>query len=970
MNYAHWNEVHSAALMHSDGRGRNSTGDFRPVHRCSRRIVHMFVVVGLSLIAFCGMAGCSSSTAKTESQTPLISVNMSQTPPASMTVSSSVQLTAAVNNDVANAGVNWVAVCTGPVGCGTFTPSHTPSGGTTTFTAPAAVPSNKTVAVTAVSATDQSKFFTVNVTIMSTVTGVTITQAAPATAPAYATITVAATVAGDPAGLGVDWKASCGGVSCGAPPHSPSGVPTTFVVPGPSQVPTIVGSTVTLTAYATADHSFQASTYFTVLAPISVNITQPPPASMYTNQTAVLTATVQNDPTNSGVTWQATCTSVGLGGCGTIVPSQSASGASVTFTAPATVPTPAPPTVTITATSVAAPTVQVMVSVTIVAPVSVTITQGVPANTIVISGNALLAATVSNDPSNAGVDWSVTCGSPGACGSFSPTHTASGATTTYTAPAAVPTGSTVQIIAASTAEPNQTATETVTVSSSVPPNSLLLGNAVILLSAKNSQNGPYVLGGFFTGDGSGNITGGRMDEADAAGNVEHFLPLTASTYSIGAEGTGQIQLQFNAVSFGAGFGVDGNGAITLTVAFVTATHAVLSESDSFGSATGTLDLQNANDLAAFEQGAWTSGNYALELSGTELAAPNPNYYVASALAINLSASSYSYVADLSDNGEITSAPFATVASGLNTFRSGPTLTFNSLNLGLPSTYNLDAWLIDATHFAVVDWDDARVGTPQVLVAGYLTIQPVTPALSGTYAFTEAGATSTAQTQVAGGIFTCGSTGVLDVVPLANTALSDQPINANCSAPANGRGLITISGAATAGVSQFGAYPTSDQGVYLIELDGGPAGTSGPSGAGIAMQQTATTPINSGALNGAYASNFSASTVLGSEVFGGQVASDGVSALTGTADVNSFTANTAPVKGTPSLGTTLGGSYTAASNGRFPLMLTITPATGQPAPEITTLNPICYIVNANSCLLLGSDTTAPGTGVLQSQNTGL
>src|ERR1700683_5189578 len=44
-----------------------------------------------------------------------------------------------------------------------------------------------------------------------------------------------------------------------------------------------------------------------------------------------------------------------------------------------------------------------------------------------------LNAVVVNDNSTAGVDWTVTCGSPD-CGSFSPTHTASGVTTNYTAP--------------------------------------------------------------------------------------------------------------------------------------------------------------------------------------------------------------------------------------------------------------------------------------------------------------------------------------------------------------------------------------------------------------------------------------------------------------------------------------------------------------------------------------------------------
>jgi hypothetical protein len=217
---------------------------------------------------------------------------------------------------------------------------------------------------------------------------------------------------------------------------------------------------------------------------------------------------------------------------------------------------------------------------------------------------------------------------------------------------------------------------------------------------------------------------------------------------------------------------------------------------------------------------------------------------------------------------------------------------------------------------------------------------------------------------------CGSSGNLDVVPLAGTVLTNQAITAACGAPTNGRGLITISGASTAGISQFAAYPTSDQGFYLIELDGGAAGTSGSSGAGVAFQQTLSQPISASAFNGNYASNFTASTALGTESFAAQVVSDGVSTITGAADVNSFDTTAAPPIATPSSNATLSGSFTAASDGRFPLQLTIVPSSGQPAPQILTLHPACYLVDANTCLLLELDAAAPGIGILQLQNTGL
>jgi hypothetical protein len=940
------------------------------------------------ILAVCvALAGCTANVAKTNSPnpspTPIISVSVNQAPPASLTVGTSSPVSAMVTNDLANAGVDWVAMCGSTPNCGSFSPSHTASGATSTFTAPLAVPNGNTIAVTALSTTDHSKAFAVPVTVISTVTGVTITQPLPASAPAGAGLTLAATVAGDPANLGVDWKATCGTVDCtplGL--HSEAGHTITFYVPGPLQIPDIVGTSITITAFATADHNFTATASFTVTAPISINITQPPPATLLTDATAPVTAVVTNDTTNSGVTWSVSCSN---DSCGTVTPSHTDSGVTATFTAPPTVPSPNPPPgfqVTIRAFATATGnTVLSAVAVNIVAPVSVKITQAIPNNTIAKNVTAPLAATVTNDSANAGVDWTVTCGSSAACGTFSLTHTASGAQTTFTAPSAIPAGGTVTITATSTTDPTRSDQAIVTVTKTPPPNSLLLGRFVVLLSAKNSQNGPFTLGGVISGDGNGNITAGVFDLADASGNASSaslFPVVPPSTYSIGLDGRGQIQLTLNTFALNGSFGVKGpsaTGNITLSVVFVTPKHALLSETDSFGNAIGTLDLQNTADLASFQNGsAGLNGNYSLRLSGTQFASPQPDYFVAAAITTQAAGTSYTvtaHTADQSANGAITSVPFTAISQGFP--GSGPDqngeIMLSSVNLGLPTRFNLDVWLIDANHFVVTDWQDALSGSPKVVVGGNLTAQPASPSLSGTYAFTEAGSTTAAQPQVAGGIFTCGSSGTLDVTPLASTLTTNQAITAACTAPTSGRGLITLFGAGFTGISKFAAYPTLDQGLNLIELDGGSAGTSGPSGAGVAQQQTLVAPISPSALKGKYASNFSASITQGVENFAAQIVSDGISALSGAADVNSFNAMATPPVGTPSSGATLTGSFTTGANGRFPIALKITPATGQPTPKFTTLNPACYIVDANSCLLLGMDATAPGTGVLQLQQLG-
>ena len=938
------------------------------------RLFPLFVV---GLAALVGMSGCAlTGNTKASTTTPIITVAMTQTPPTYLNVKNAVPLSATVSDDPADAGVDWVALCGSAPLCGSFSPAHTASGGTTMFTAPSEVPTHSTVTVTVLSTTNHGVQSAAFVTITSGVKSVSITNAPPAALPAGVTINLAATVAGDPSNLGVDWKATCGTsgvlrtpVDCTPPDlHSQPGASIQFAVPSPQQIANIIGSTVILTAYATADHNFSATASFTVTPGPTISLTQVPPSTMLTNATANVAAVVANDTTNSGVTWNLGCTTAP---CGSISASTSASGQTVTYTAPATVSGSNVVVISAFPTAVGN-SVIAKASVTIVAPVSVKITQGVPTSSIVQGTTAPLIATVSNDPASGGVDWTVSCGSAGACGSFSPAHTASGVATTFTAPSAVPSANNVTITATSTTDPSKSDKQIVTVTAGAPPDSLLRGQFVILLTSKNSRNGPYALGGVITGDGVGNILSGAVDLVDASGNASPAVSLSPSTYSIGLDGRGQIQLLISPNSPIVNFGVNGSGAITLSVVFVTPQHALLRETDSFGSATGTLDLQNATDFASFEKGSWHNGIYSLELSGTEASSPYLGYSVASAVTLDFSTSSYSYIADQSDKGKITSIPFTVARRSFATQRdqNGQLTFINPINLGLPTQFNLDAWLIDANHFVVTDWRDSFSGTPNIIVGGYLTAQPSSPSISGTYAFTEAGATSSTLPQVAGGILPCGSTGTLEVTPLNGTALSNQPITGTCTAPANGRGIIAISGASTAGINQFAAYPTLDQGLYLIELDGGAAGSSGPSGAGVALQQTLSTPISNSALVGNYASSFHADTPLGPQDFSARIVSDGISTLSGVADVGFFNTTAVPPIGTPSLNATLAGSFTAGADGRFPMTLTIVPATGQPTPEFTTLHSACYFVDANMCLLLGLDITAPGTGLLRLQNTGL
>jgi len=95
-------------------------------------------------------------------------------------------------------------------------------------------------------------------------------------------------------------------------------------------------------------------------------------------------------------------------------------------------------------------------------PPYITVAVSPASGTVLASGTAQLVATVSNDPSNKGVTWTWSC-SAGSCGGVSPTSTASGAATTYTAPAPPASDLHVTVNATSVADSRALGWATVTV---------------------------------------------------------------------------------------------------------------------------------------------------------------------------------------------------------------------------------------------------------------------------------------------------------------------------------------------------------------------------------------------------------------------------------------------------------------------------------------------------------------------------
>jgi hypothetical protein len=312
---------------------------------------------------------------------------------------------------------------------------------------------------------------------------VSFTAAPPATLTTGAQATLTASVASDTSKLGVDWTASCGSAgACGSfsvsPAHTASGGQ--IVYTAPATVPQ--GGAVAITAASPATTPANPAVAFTaiVAVPPSISFAQEPPATLTANTQAKVSATVANDVAPGGVLWSvADCGSATPGGCGFVLPAQTASGAAAAYTAP---PATTPGTsVTLVATSVSNPSATVSSTPIAITPATTLAVSFIPSLPAQVQANATVSMTaaVANDASASGVDWQV-CASN--CGFFTvkpaipaipatattpyvPPVAAVTATTVsgwpnglpipYTAPSTPPDSGTVVVVAAAHADPSK-----------------------------------------------------------------------------------------------------------------------------------------------------------------------------------------------------------------------------------------------------------------------------------------------------------------------------------------------------------------------------------------------------------------------------------------------------------------------------------------------------------------------------------
>lgn len=695
--------------------------------------------------------------------------------------------------------------------------------------------------------------------------------------------------------------------------------------------------------------------------PISVAFSLAPPNSIIFGATGYMSARVYNDDSNSGVTW--TC--VPAGACGSFSPSTTGSTTTPTFTT-YTAPGTNPPNgqVVLTATSVKDSTKSASATV-VVTGLTIVVTLSTPPPAIVqASSSVFLAANLTNDTTNSGVNWS--CAPVNACGSFNPPVTTSGAPTSYTAPATVPVTTPVNgqvtITATSVADKTQN-TAAYTLIAGLGSNATFKGNYAFAISAPTGNRGASAYFGSVNLDGNGNILGGIADLVSPTQPdlQDKILPTCAnppnanSTYAIDSTGHGTM-------NFCTAKGL----SVSLSFAASSGSHALVIETDG-NPASGTLDLQNP--LPTGFDPTEISGGYSLTMNGTAAA---------------------NHASQISYGGVFTADGVSSVTNGaldINTDGFVAPTEYFAGNFELPDANGRGLMVLSSNRtfiYYIVTPKVLRIleSDSQALMSGTAYAQASLPSnLLGPYVYQYSGWSSAGRT-VAAGQFAVSAAGAFSKgISDANsggapTTPGVRAIDGNYSLVAGTQtGTLNLTDAA--GFSTFKMYavdplvnlldPNNLQGTggfLLLHTDASINGT------GVLIPQTITTPVTYLG-NFAFGLNNSIVTAQGNNELdlAGILSADGYGNFpTGLVDYDQN--NTGGITPNLGIGISLLSQPDPLSLGRIYQTITL-PAAGAPSypfivPSTTTFNVSFYLVNNSQIFVIENDNFANTSGYLLQQ----
>jgi hypothetical protein len=459
--------------------------------------------------------------------------------------------------------------------------------------------------------------------------------------------------------------------------------------------------------------------------------------------------------------------------------------------------------------------------------------------------------------------------------------------------------------------------------------------------------GAYGIVGVLDADGQGNISTGEQLYSDQPYSK---LDSITGSYSVDMDGRGTITLDTGDSHIGV------NGVETFSIALLSGVHGLMAQFDTSATSSGALDLQNTQASKTI-----LAGGYAFVSSGVDVNDPRGAMGLGGVFNVdspgNISGSGS--VADVNDNGAVTAAATlsGTVAAPDPFGKVVVNLTLNSTNY-----ITLIGFIVDATHVRLIENDTSFGTTSGIAMAQGNSTGTFTSdsAFDGTFVYGTQGYGTQDQTTllptVYGGLFTAdGSGNIVDGYTDENEfgSVIDDTLSGTYAVDSSGTGRTTSStfyGSNGSGPTlNFYLTGATDIPALTLQVDASPfIETAGN------VYAQASGPFTASSFEGPYAANFSAFPATGGEDDGtGEIASDGVSSISGTVDVN--------YDFSPASGQSLSGSYTANSDGRFTGSLTAGSVFNSDAEAF-------YIINTTEGLFVETD-AQPAVGIFETSSAG-
>jgi len=454
-------------------------------------------------------------------------------------------------------------------------------------------------------------------------------------------------------------------------------------------------------------------------------------------------------------------------------------------------------------------------------------------------------------------------------------------------------------------------------------------NGTYVFSTLGTDSGgyPISIAGAFTACGcsGGTISGGTFTFNDGQVGVVSAQTISGGSYNVTADGRGQAHLSNSTIL----------GTVTLDFVLASTNGGSVTEYDTNGTGSGTLELQSSvsqSDLA---------NSYAFLISGV---GSNGLFATAGAMTLDANGDATTGLQDVTSLN--TTTGIASSQTGLSISTSSSVLVGTGTAPGTAQIssaaglFTFDVYPVDATHLKFVETDGLIYGAGDVF-----TQQSALP--SGTIAFTMAGADTTLLPLAVGGLLPSSSGTISSGIEDYNdggVANSATNVSGGFTSLSGGRALLTLNGFENGATNNvlgnyaFAAYPSTG-GTFLLEIDDG--GIT----AGIALAQSTT----SFAATQGYGMNLSAINLSGSTPFEEDDIAEFTStssALNGLIDFND--------EGTITFGQTFNASYTSLSTGRYQL-------------TSNDLNGVFYTVDGTSVLFLETDDLQVGGGSFLAQS---